>query len=140
MIVWDTSALVRCYSPLENGYERAKNFLLSGEDHAASEFITLEVASAVVRKLGRDRRNREALLGDVEKHLGYFDLMVVSAGHMELAGRMVRRHSLRAADALHLATGLLVARDLGRRRLSFLTADALQAAAARAEHLKVIEL
>jgi predicted nucleic acid-binding protein len=137
---WDTSALIRCYAPLEPGHARARNFLLAERGHRASAFIVPEVVSAVVRKLGRDKRNREALLKTIGEHLAYFDLVTIDEEHLKVTSRLIRSHFLRAADALHLASAILLARGLGKRRMPFLTADAEQARAARAEKLKVFEV
>jgi predicted nucleic acid-binding protein len=137
---WDTSALVRCYAPLEPGHARAKNFLLAEKVHRASAFIVPEMVSAVVRKLGRDKRNREALLKTIGEHLEYFDLVNIDEEHMQVTSRLIQAHFLRAADALHLASAIILGRWLGKRRLPFLTADAEQAHAARAERLKVFEI
>ena len=137
---WDTSALVRCYAPLEPGHARAMNFLLAEKGHRASAFIVPELVSAVVRKLGRDRRNRDALLKTIEEHLEYFNLANVDEEHLKVTSRLIRSHSLRDGDALHLASAIIFGRGLGKRRIPFLTADAEQAAAAKAEKLKVIEI
>lgn len=137
---WDTSALVRCYDPGEPGHARATNFLLAERAHDASAFIVPELVSAVVRKLGRDKRNRDALLKTIEGHLAFFDLSAVAEGHLQEAVRLIKKYSLRAADALHVASALILRKDLGRRSLAFITADREQAEAARYERLKVFEL
>ena len=140
MIFWDTSALVRCYSPLEVGHERAKNFLLSEKGNKASALIEPELTSAIVRRLGRDKRNRESLLAEIKQHLEYFDLVNVGDDQIAKANALVRTYFLKALDALHLASALSLSRELGQKRMVFLTGDADQASAARAERFKVIEL
>jgi predicted nucleic acid-binding protein len=137
---WDTSALVRCYDPSEPNYGRARNVLLAEGTHEASALIVPELISAVVRKMGRDRRNREALLERIDGHLAFFDLSAVSQGHLGEATRLIKKYSLRAADALHVASALILRKELGRRTQAFLTADREQAHAARVEKLKVFEL
>ncbi|HXX93070.1 MAG TPA: type II toxin-antitoxin system VapC family toxin [Planctomycetota bacterium] len=137
---WDTSALVRCYDPGEPDHGRARSFLLAERVHEASAFIVPELTSTVVRKLGRDRRNRDALLKTIKGHLAFFDLSAVAEGHLEEATRLIKTYSLRAADALHVASALILRKELGRRSLAFLTADREQAQAARSERLKVFEL
>jgi predicted nucleic acid-binding protein len=53
---------------------------------------------------------------------------------------MVERHALRAGDALHLASAIVLTKELGRRQFRFVTADTEQADAAKAENLKVVAL
>jgi predicted nucleic acid-binding protein len=137
---WDTSALIRCYDPGEPRHERARNFLRSQKGHLASAFIVPEIVSAIVRKLGRDKRKRDALLDTVDGHLAFFHLSDVDERHLDETARLARRHSLRAADALHLASALLLRKAMASRSFSFLTADYEQAEAARVEKLKVFEL
>ncbi|HZE97294.1 MAG TPA: type II toxin-antitoxin system VapC family toxin [Planctomycetota bacterium] len=137
---WDTSALVRCYDPGESAHEHARNFLLSEKGHQGSAFLVPELVSAVVRKLGRDKRNREALLLTINEHLAYFTLSAVDEEHLDQATRLIKRYSLRAGDAVHVAAALILRKGLGKRSLAFLTADVEQAEAAREEKLKVFEL
>jgi predicted nucleic acid-binding protein len=72
--------------------------------------------------------------------LEYVDLVNVDEEHLKFTSRLIRAHFLRAADALHLASAIILGRELGKRRTPFLTADPDQAAAARAEKLKVVEI
>ena len=62
------------------------------------------------------------------------------ASLIDLGTRMILKHALRAADSLHLAAAVQLARDIGRKGLHFATADGEQAEAAAAENLKVIRL
>lgn len=137
---WDTSALVRCYDPGEPGHARAKSLLFAEKGHKASAFIVPELVSAVVRKFGRDKRNREALLRTIDDDLAYFDLASVEEDQLEVTTRLIKKHSLRAADALHLASAVILRRGLGKRSMMFITADGEQAKAAREESFKVLEL
>jgi predicted nucleic acid-binding protein len=140
VIFWDTSALVKCYGGLEPGHARARSLLLQEKGHKGSSILWPEAVSAIVRKLGANRRIRESLLRLCEDHLKGFDLMPLDQGQLESAVRLIRKHGLRAADALHVAAALVLSRELGRTRIRFATSDALQARAARAEGLKVFEL
>jgi len=137
---WDTSALVRCYDPGESAHARARNFLLAEKGHKASAFIVPELVSAVVRKLGRDKRNREALLKTIHEHLAFFTLSTLDEEHLEFTTRLIKRYSLRAGDAVHVASALILRKGLGKRTLAFVTADGEQAEAAREEKLKVFQL
>ncbi len=140
MIFWDTSALIKAYGSLEKGHARAKNLLLRERGHQGSVLLWPEAVSGIVRKLGPDRRIRDSLLDLLEEHLRHFCLVPISEQQMELSVRLIRKHGLRAADAIHLAAGLSLARELGRSKIHFATADGEQARAAKAEHLRVIEL
>jgi predicted nucleic acid-binding protein len=66
--------------------------------------------------------------------------MPLDGALLELSTTLVLKHSLRAADALHLGAAVQLGRELGRRKLHFATADEEQAAAASAENLKVLRL
>ena len=140
MIFWDTSALIKSYGTLETDHQRARNLLLKEKGHLGSVFIRPETVSGIVRKLGSDRRVRESLLGLLEEHLKHFDLVPIDDDQIKLSVRMIRKHRLRAADAIHLAAVMGLSRELGKRKLRFATADGLQARAARREGLRVIEL
>lgn len=140
MIFWDTSALIKAYGSLEKGHARAKNLLLRERGHQGSVLLQPEAVSGIVRKLGPDKRVRESLLDLLEEHLRHFCLVPISEQQIELSIRLIRKHGLRAADAIHLAAGISLARELGRSRIHFATADGEQARAAKAEHLRVIEL
>ena len=113
---------------------------MSEKGHQGSAFLVPELVSAVVRKLGRDKRNREALLLTINEHLAYFTLSAVDEEHLDQATRLIKRYSLRAGDAVHVAAALILRKGLGKRSLAFLTADVEQAEAAREEKLKVFEL
>jgi predicted nucleic acid-binding protein len=106
----------------------------------ACALIRLETVSAIVRRLGADKRKARSILDTIEEHLRDFVLIPVGEEVLERAVAMVKAHRLRAADAIHVAAAKNLARDLGRRGFRVATADAEQAAAARAEGLRVIAL
>jgi predicted nucleic acid-binding protein len=139
VIFWDTSALVKCYSALEAGHERAKNLLLGERGHKGSILLWPEATSAVVRRTAPDRRLGDSILRLLKDHLQRFDLMPIDDAQVELAVKLIRRKALRGADAIHLAAALSLARELGKGALRFASSDGDQAAAAKAEGLKVIE-
>ena len=139
MIFWDVSALVRCYSREEPGSARALHWLVHETQHQGSALLVPEAVSGIVRRCRRDRRLADKILGLLEDHLGDFTLVEIGAAQLERAVSLVRKHGLRAADAIHVATAVLHARDLGRSAFRFATCDVEQAAAARAEGLRVVE-
>ncbi|MBI2923054.1 MAG: PIN domain-containing protein [Planctomycetes bacterium] len=139
MIFWDSSALTRCYAPREPGYAHARNLLMSRDRHAASVLVRPEITSAVVRSFGTDRAGRNAVLEVMNGQMRQFLILLLDGAQVDLAVDLIKAHSLRSADALHLASALLAARDLGRRGFRFATADREQAEAARARGLRVVE-
>jgi predicted nucleic acid-binding protein len=139
MIYWDTSALVLCYEPRAKDHSRARNLLLR-EKHVACALIQVEAVSAVVRRLGDDKRKAKAILDKMEEHLRHFVLVPLGEEVLEKAAAMAWAHRLRAADAIHVAAARNLARDLGRASFRVATSDIEQAAAARAEGLRVIDL
>ncbi|MBI4566747.1 MAG: type II toxin-antitoxin system VapC family toxin [Planctomycetes bacterium] len=138
MIFWDTSALVRAYVEREPDHERAHNFLTRTRTHLASVLLLPEVAGAVTRRAGSDRRMREALLERIRTDLRNFNLVPVDIGQIDLAVRLVRHHALKGIDAVHIASAMVLARE-SARKIRFVTGDGPQAKAARAEGLRVIE-
>lgn len=140
MIFWDTSALIKAYLEPEPGHARARNLLLSGEAQAASTLLFPEAAGAVARRTGHRPHLRDAILDLLERHREGMNLVPFLEEHVESALRLARRYALRGADAVHLATALQVFRECGRRNFRFVTADAEQLAAARAEGLRVLGL
>ena len=103
-----------------------------------SGLLALEAVSGIVRRL-KGKGQRAALLETVKGHLEHFDLVPLDQAQVDRASRLVERHALRAADALHLAAALVLARELGRRSLRFLSADVEQEQAAKAEGLRLIQ-
>ncbi len=140
MIFWDTSAFLKCYAATEADHARALNLLTREKGHKGCAMLPLETISGLVRKSGANRALRDSLLALTQSHLDTFDLLPLDRPLLDLGSRLVVRHALRAADAIHLAAALLLARDLGRRTLHFATADAEQASAAAGERLKVLRL
>lgn len=137
MIFWDTSALVRCYAAHEPGHDRAMNFMASRERHAGSVLLLPEVSGAVTRLSGKNQALAERLLRKFRDDLASFELLPADIAQAELASRFAVNDRLKGADALHVATAFLLARDLGRG-LRFVTSDAAQAAVAKSEKLRVI--
>jgi len=137
VIFWDTSALVRCYSKNEPGHGRAANILASKERQSGSVILLPEATTALARMAGKNRALRDKVLRDVRSALAEFDLLPADIAQAELAARFGVEYGLRGADALHVAAGFLLARELGRG-VRFVTSDLHQASAARSEKLRVI--
>lgn len=137
MIFWDTSALVRCYAAREAGHDRAMSFLASRERMSGSVLLLPEVSGALSRLAGANRALAAGLLRKFREDVAVFELLPTDIAHAELAARFAGEQRLRGADAVHLATACLFAREF-RRGFHFVTSDVDQAAAARSEKLRVI--
>lgn len=137
MIFWDTSAFVRCYVSRHSGHARAANLLASRERQAGSVLLLPEATGALTRLAGSDRVLRDKAMKAMRSDLSNFELLPADIAQAELAARVAVDRRLRGADALHVATAVLLSRELAWR-LRFVTSDADQAQAARSEGLKVI--
>ncbi len=137
MILWDTSAFVRCYKLREPGSGRAMRLLMSGDRQGGSVLLLPEVLGVLSRMVGLERAMRDRVLKRAREQLASFELLSTDIAQAELAARFAVEFALRGADALHLAAACLMAREMGRE-VRFVTSDRDQAAAARAEKLKVI--
>ncbi|MBI3858187.1 MAG: type II toxin-antitoxin system VapC family toxin [Planctomycetes bacterium] len=140
MTFWDTSALLRCYEGNEPLNERARNFLLDRKLRFASALLRIEAISGIRRRFSRNKAQGAGLLRLLEGHLRHFSLVPLDEGVLRAAEGLLDRHPLRAADALHLSSAILLARELDRRQFRFVTADGEQLSAAKAEGLRVISL
>ena len=134
----DTSALAKWYLN-EPGSEEFERFAQRHERLAISRLTTLEMRSLLARRRrageltrGFEQEALAAFAGDVQR--GILEVVPLADAIALDAERILargRRIPLRTLDALHLAT----ARALGAER--FVTADKVQARAARSLHLKV---
>lgn len=139
MRYWDTSALTELLVE-QPGWEQACAWLREDDWPVTCWLSTVECWSALAR-LEREGRLRPEEVVAAGRRLG--DL--VSEGvevplTEEVRGRAVellRRHPLRAADALHLASALLWAGDTPDGH-EFVTFDRRLASAARAEGFVVL--
>jgi uncharacterized protein len=111
-----------------------------------SQLVRTEVVSVLARRL------REGVLTEIEAGMmiaeylarqgSYYQVIALAASVQEEAEHLLLHHPLRAADAVHVASGKVVAVALGAagEDFTFVTADRRQAAAAMAEGLAVVEL
>ncbi len=132
MNYFDTSALIKAFL-VEVGLEKAKQLLLRGGLAATATMTYAEMYS------GFSRKKREGGLSSGQYHLvcGEFETYWPSCLQVELtkdvltrARDLMRRHPLRAFDAIHLASALSLKKDAGES-LTIIAADErlLQAAA-----------
>ena len=139
MIFWDSSFFLRAFDRRESGHGHAQSLISGREPQAASLLLRTEAISSAVRKAASDSSLRDTWLRLMEASLREFTLFTLSDALVADAEKLIRAHRLRSADAIHLATALFAARELGRRGFRFATADKEQALVARARGLRVVE-
>jgi uncharacterized protein len=134
---WDTSALV----PLiidEASTARMAEILSDDPDITVWIGTNVEITSAMVRRSWPGDqitvRNAETLIASLASAWSTVDESVEA---VDRATHLVKRHRLRALDALQLAAAL-IACGYHPARLEFVTLDNALAAAARAEGFTVL--
>lgn len=133
----DTSALVGAYLAKEPDHAELRALLLDGDRPVVtSELTRVEFASAVAAaaRAGRLRRP-QVLLDRFDRDCadsGPLTLLTLDpAAVLPLARRLVREHTVRTLDAIHLAVALTDAVDLAAGEpVSMVTRDRAQAEAA----------
>jgi hypothetical protein len=136
---WDTSALFAVVVP-ENQSPRVRRWIAADSGVVVWALTRVELLSAVARRRrelprAADRfiRARREFLDAWERWAEISAIDLVRA-HAE---RIVERHPLRAADALHIGAAL-VACEGDPSSLEFVTLDTVQAAAAEREGFHVL--
>ncbi len=133
----DTSALVKLFMPDEEGASTAAE-LWDASDVALTSRITYPEGRAALASAHRARRLTARALGRARDALDttFQRLAVVELDRSiaELAGDVAERYSLRAYDAVHLASALAIEDEA----LVVLTWDERLAAAARRAELEVV--
>ena len=127
--VWayfDTSALVKRYIR-EPGSQRLRG-LLRRYRVVSSVVMPVEAVSAFSRRHASGdltARDFQAIIAQLEKDRGHWDLVEVTSEVLDRAEGLVRRTTLRTLDAIHVASVLTIERASGLR-FAFVTADAVQ--------------
>lgn len=135
----DASAIVKLLLD-EEGYQQVQEVVAQATGIATSVVSYAEVRSALARKEreaafepGEYRRILDALERDWDRYtVLHLTLFIVRS-----AGELTEHRGLRALDALHLASALLV-QSTGDTPLLFLSSDRRLQAAAQAEGLETI--
>ncbi|MBI2921369.1 MAG: type II toxin-antitoxin system VapC family toxin [Planctomycetes bacterium] len=138
MIVWDTSALVRCFQSREPGHARATGILRQRVRHAASTLLGVETASALVRFYRQDKARLRETLDDFDAVAKALYWCEMDESVLRRARSAVERHRLRGSDAIHLATTLHLAATAGRRGMFLAATDGELVRAAKAEGIRVL--
>ncbi|HJW68263.1 MAG TPA: type II toxin-antitoxin system VapC family toxin [Candidatus Binatia bacterium] len=135
---FDTSALVKRYV-VEEGSLHVRR-LLRRYGVISSAVFHVEIGSALRRRKTEGRLSAAALkrvLDRIRSDAASWSLVAVADEVLALARDRVLQHPLRSLDAIHLASAESIRRE--GVVLPFVTADARQAAAARAVGLDVID-
>lgn len=113
----DTSALIKLYFE-EEGSDEVRARLQHTSVVATSRLAYAETCAAVGRKIREGLLDLEAqgrALADFEKDWKSYFVMEVSEPVCRLAGELVAVHPLRASDAVHLASALLIQSRIGEQ-------------------------
>lgn len=140
MRYYDTSALVKQYLQ-EPGSKLVLELLKSGEKVYTASLTYAETHAAFSRRTREGRLTRETtkrLALRFDKDWESYDIVVLSENVFRLARQMLYRHPLRSADAIHLASALLLARTSPRSSWSFVCADGRLCDAAKSEGFQPI--
>lgn len=140
MRYYDTSALVKQYLQ-EAGSKLVLELLKSGEKVYTASLTYAETHAAFSRRTREGRLTRETtkrLALRFDKDWESYDIVVLSENVFRLARQMLYRHPLRSAEAIHLASALLLARTSPRSSWSFVCADGRLCDAAKSEGFQPI--
>lgn len=143
MRYFDTSALVKQYFSLETGSKTVRELLKSGEKVFTAALTYVETHAAFAR-----RRRERILSPQVTRRLALrfdkdwetYEVILLNQDVLALARQILYRHPLRSADAVHLASALLLARKTPATAWEFVCADQRLGAAASIEGLRPIDV
>ena len=141
MRYFDTSALVKQYFLHEPGSKTVRDLLKTGEKVFTAVLTYTETHAAFAR-----RRREGILSAQVTRRLALrfdrdwesYDVLLLSGDALALARELIYRHPLRSADAIHLASALLLARKTPASEWEFVCADKRLRDAATSEGLSPI--
>jgi len=137
MRYFDASALVKRYVR-ERGTAKVRR-LLTSDVPATSRLSAVEIASALARRAREGAFSdaaRDRAVAAVDADLASILVVELTAVIVARAQALIRRHELRAGDAIQLASCLYIQEALGEET-SFVAFDDRLANAARLEGLAV---
>lgn len=140
MRYFDTSALVKQYLQ-EAGSKIVLELLRTGEKVYTASLTYAETHAAFGRRTREGRLNRDTsrrLALRFDKDWESYDVVILSETVLRLARQLLYRHPLRSADAIHLASALLLARTSPTPRWAFVCADSRLCEAAEAQGFEPI--
>lgn len=136
----DTSALVKRFVT-EKGSDRVARMVLTGGPVATSKIAYAEVFAAFARRHRERALSRRAYAAALRNFRREWDAYIrVDLGDdvLRRVRNLVRRHPLRAYDAVHLATALDLQAAVGEPMI-FVAADGPLLDAATREHLRIVD-
>lgn len=137
---FDTSALVKKYCR-EEGSDTVVKLWRNSTDVATSSVAYAEAVAAFNRKKRTGDVTLEQLNGvinEFQEDWSSFVRVVVSEELNPIIDRLLKTHSLRGFDAIHLASAIFLHENL-ETEISFISADAELNAACEAERIRVVE-
>lgn len=140
MIYLDSSALVKRYVS-EDGSDRIDSILAFAPLAATSKLTYPEIVSAFSRKhAAREIPTRwfNRLVDHFEADWDRLVIVEIQDDLLPLMKTLIKRHRLRAADSVHLATALWLGSAL-RENVTFVSSDLPLLAAAGAERLSTVD-
>lgn len=138
MRYFDASALAKRYVRGQ-GSARVRR-LLSSDVPATSRVTAVEIASALMRRSREgtlSQKNRDRALAVLDGDLAAMLVVELTPEIVTRAQTLLRSHSLRAGDAIQLASCLQLQQALADETVVFVAFDVRLVAAARAEGVKV---
>ncbi len=134
----DTSALLKGY--LEEPGSETVRALLGASGGVITSVLAYTEARAGLARQERERRltdaERRAALTDLERDWETWGCLDVTTPLAQEAGRLAEVHALSGADAVHLASALIVREESGGAT-TFWSSDIRLARAARREGLRI---
>lgn len=138
MNYFDASALAKRYLREKDSTKVRR--LLSLDAPATSRLSAVEIVSALMRRSREgtlSEKNRERAIAVLDGDLAAMLVVELTPGIVTRAQGLLRRHPLRAGDAIQLASCLQLQEELPDEPLVFVAFDARLIAAADAEGVKV---
>jgi len=135
----DTSALVKVYVE-EVGSAHVRKNTDEAASIATSRIAYAEARAALARKFrerGLTRRDYRSAVEYLDQDWDDYFIVDVSDTVVKFAGTLAEKHALRGGDSIHLASGVILAKQASER-LTFSCFDERLASAARKEGLLIV--
>lgn len=138
MNFWDSSAIIAAHDSTSASQARFDGLLRQKTSHAASRLIVPEVVAGLARRNRQNPAQARVIHDHAMEAFDRFSLYSVTDEVIDRSLELAGTEGLKGADAVHIATALLVVRDLGRKGFVLVTLDKEMAGAARRRGLRVI--